>query len=280
MLDPDAIKLAEELDGLPLALATAGAYLDQTALSFSDYLRLYKASWANLLQTSPELSSYEDRTLYSTWQLSFDHVKQRNELSAKLLRLWAYFDNQDIWFELLRHGDSEDPEWIHELTKDELSFNGAVRVLSDHGLVDVNMSSQELIESRGYSIHSCVHSWVVNVLNQEWDSDLAKLALKFVGSHVPERESAKWWLIQRRLLQHAARCSHAVLGGMIADGGMEWELHRLGYLYAHQGKLGEAEKMYQRALQGYEKAWGPDHTSTLDTVNNLGLLYYSQGKLD
>ena len=44
MLDPDVIKLAEELDGLPLALATAGAYLDQTALSFSDYLRLYKAS--------------------------------------------------------------------------------------------------------------------------------------------------------------------------------------------------------------------------------------------
>ena len=87
MLDPDVIKLAEELDGLPLALDTAGAYLDQTALSFSDYLRQYKASWTKLLKTSPELSSYEDRTLYSIWQLSFDHAKQRNELSAKLLRL-------------------------------------------------------------------------------------------------------------------------------------------------------------------------------------------------
>jgi Tfp pilus assembly protein PilF len=38
--------------------------------------------------------------------------------------------------------------------------------------------------------------------------------------------------------------------------------------------------MYQRALQGYEKAWGPEHTSTLRIVNNLGLLYVSQGKLD
>jgi hypothetical protein len=111
MPDPDAVMLAKELDGLPLALATAGAYLDQTVISFSDYLRLYQASWTILLKASPELSSYEDRTLYSTWQLSFDHVKQRNELSAKLLRLWAYFDNQDIWFELLRHRDSEDPEY-------------------------------------------------------------------------------------------------------------------------------------------------------------------------
>jgi Tfp pilus assembly protein PilF len=37
--------------------------------------------------------------------------------------------------------------------------------------------------------------------------------------------------------------------------------------------------MYQRALKGKEKAWGPDHTSTLNTVNNLGLLYADQGKL-
>jgi tetratricopeptide (TPR) repeat protein len=51
-------------------------------------------------------------------------------------------------------------------------------------------------------------------------------------------------------------------------------------LYADQGKLEEAEKMYSRALVGKEKAWGPDHTSTLDTVNILGLLYASQGKLE
>jgi tetratricopeptide (TPR) repeat protein len=37
--------------------------------------------------------------------------------------------------------------------------------------------------------------------------------------------------------------------------------------------------MYQRALQGKEKAWGPEHTSTLDTVNNLAILYADQGKL-
>ena len=53
MLDPDVIKLAKKLDGLPLALATAGAYLDQAATSFSDYLRPYKASWTKLLKTSP-----------------------------------------------------------------------------------------------------------------------------------------------------------------------------------------------------------------------------------
>jgi Tfp pilus assembly protein PilF len=37
--------------------------------------------------------------------------------------------------------------------------------------------------------------------------------------------------------------------------------------------------MYQRALKGFEKAWVPDHTSTLNTVSRLGSLYMDQGKL-
>ena len=37
--------------------------------------------------------------------------------------------------------------------------------------------------------------------------------------------------------------------------------------------------MHRRALDGCEKAWGPNHTSTLDTLNNLGSLYKDQGKM-
>lgn len=38
--------------------------------------------------------------------------------------------------------------------------------------------------------------------------------------------------------------------------------------------------MYQRALEGYEKALGREHTSTLDTVNNLDLLFASQNAVN
>ena len=44
--------------------------------------------------------------------------------------------------------------------------------------------------------------------------------------------------------------------------------------------MNEAEEMYLRALTGYEKAWGPDHTSTLATVINLGILYINQCKMN
>ncbi|KAL9125867.1 MAG: hypothetical protein Q9175_008011 [Cornicularia normoerica] len=41
----------------------------------------------------------------------------------------------------------------------------------------------------------------------------------------------------------------------------------------------DAEDMYRRALTGLEKALGPEHPSTLNTVNNLGSLYWNQGKM-
>jgi tetratricopeptide (TPR) repeat protein len=119
----------------------------------------------------------------------------------------------------------------------------------------------------------------VFVLNGQWDKSLARLALTCVASEVPNTNVDKWWLLQRRLLQHAGRYEHLILDGKVDVEGMEWELHNLGILYADQGKLAEAEKMYSRALRGREEALGPDHTSTLDTVHNLGNLYSDQGKL-
>ena len=55
--------------------------------------------------------------------------------------------------------------------------------------------------------------------------------------------------------------------------------HTVGKLYIDQSVLREAEDMFVRALAGKEKALGPEHILTLDTVNNLGTLYRDQEKL-
>ena len=40
------------------------------------------------------------------------------------------------------------------------------------------------------------------------------------------------------------------------------------------------QQILLRALAGCEGALGPKHTSTLDTVNNLGILYQGQGRYE
>jgi tetratricopeptide (TPR) repeat protein len=278
-VDPDALALVKELDGLPLALTTAGAYLEHVTTSFSDYLRLYNASWLKLQTSSPQLTSYEDRSLYTTWQITFDRIEQQNPASAKLLKLWAYFDRQDLWFELLRHANSADDLWIQKLTADELEFNEAVTLLCSFGLVDPDRYLQQQFGHGGYSVHSCVHSWMMHVLNKDWDECFARLALNCVASMIPSTDEKDWWLLQRRLLQHAARQDVFLRNDKVDINGLDWAFQNLGGLYYGQGKLVKAEKMYIRALQGCEEALGPDHISTLNTVHNLGNLYKTQGKL-
>lgn len=62
--------------------------------------------------------------------------------------------------------------------------------------------------------------------------------------------------------------------------------HQLGALYSDQDKIEEAGEMNNTVLdlgalagKEKEKAWGAEHTSTLDTVNNLGNVYKNQGKM-
>jgi tetratricopeptide (TPR) repeat protein len=89
-----------------------------------------------------------------------------------------------------------------------------------------------------------------------------------VALEVPATNEKHWWLSLRRLLQHATRQAFFILDAKVDVDGLYWVFHNLGTLYSNQGKLAEAEKMYLRALEGIEKALGPDHTSTLDTIHN------------
>lgn len=81
---------------------------------------------------------------------------------------------------------------------------------------------------------------------------MAQFALTCVASEIPIESERNSWILQRRLLQHDMRQEKFVLGGKVDPKGIEWTLHKLGILYADQGKLAEAEAMYTRALQGYK----------------------------
>lgn len=275
--DPHAKELVQQLDGLPLAISTAGAYLEHATVSFSEYLQLYNSSWLKLQSSSPGLTSYEDRSLHTTWQITFDLIAKQNPASALLLKIWAYFYRDDLWFDLLRR--FVDDSSMEGLMKDELDFNEAMRKLCEFGLVDVTQSTQHRLDSSRYSIHSCVHSWTVYVLNKEWDKRLAGKALESVASNVPSLDEKTWWLLQRRLLQHALHLDAFVTEHAVDAKDLASAFFNLANLYSNQGKLAKAEKMYTRALQHYEERTESKHIAMLSIMNNLGILYAEQGKL-
>lgn len=52
------------------------------------------------------------------------------------------------------------------------------------------------------------------------------------------------------------------------------------HLLNKKGDLGGAEQLFRRVLQGEEKALGPEHSDTLFTAFQLGILLNKKGDLD
>ncbi|KAI1334250.1 kinesin light chain [Xylariaceae sp. FL0016] len=263
--DTDVQRLIDELDGLPLALATAGAYLKRVSCTLGRYLFLYKSSWERLHTSAPRLGSYRDRTLCSTWQISYDQVLQCNPLAANLLRWWAYFDNEDIWFELFRSCREDSPAWVHELTE-ELNFNSAMIVLHDYGFVEPHTSGPDQIQSTGYSIHSCLHTWTIHVLNRERNEQLSRLAIHCVALGITDFNVEGGWKLVKRLLSHAMAVS---TNAKVGDERLSADFLLLGDLFVRQYKLRDAQHMYRLTHQGRENAFGPDHELTIAALHAL-----------
>ena len=255
-----------------MALATAGAYLSQSADSFDEYFELYNHSWNDLSQHSSGPVDHEERTLYSTWNVSFQHVQDQDPAAAELLKLMALLDNQDLWYGLFHKDVSNAPAWWIDVLKSQARFNQAISILHNFSLLEMSAGQ--------YSLHTCEHDWTLEYLNKELDQKRRRIAIRCIAANVSEDSEAEYWIRNRRVLPHARRFEQnrikaAIDWSIIAPG----DLHMLANLYRQNDMSAEAEKMYQRALDGKEKAWGPDHTSTLSTVNNLGNLYADQGKL-
>ncbi|KAJ5100914.1 hypothetical protein N7456_006966 [Penicillium angulare] len=271
----DTLALADRLDGLPLAVVIAAAFMRETGTSITQYLRYYQESWSKLQSLSTPGRQYQQGNMLETWMISFQEIQNRDPNAAKLLLLLARFDNQDIWYELVKAASNSPnvPKWLERAISSELEFKVCVKHLIEFSLL--HQKQQE----GSYTMHPVVQDWCFHLASKDGNVNpiqLSELALICVGYTVPSTSDQDYAEVERRLLPHATGLNTrqiadntAVLGGF----------QGLGNLYSDQGKLKEAEEMYQRALAGYEKALGPDHASTLNTVNNLGNLYSDQGKL-
>lgn len=72
-------ELFRHLDGLPLAIAQASAYLRQSEISVAKYIQLYEQQWKSLMESqdraSAPLRDYPDRSVWTTWTISYGAIQ-------------------------------------------------------------------------------------------------------------------------------------------------------------------------------------------------------------
>ena len=230
------------------------------------------------------IEEYGDRNVLTTWIISYEQVQKQSEEAAWLLKLWGYLDHGELWYDLVAAASklSQDitiPTQLLSVAEDELVYDDAVGLLSRFSLVDGREGSDS------HSMHSVLHRWCGQLVEDKEQQVLGCIAAGIVALNVPSELELEFWKRRKRLLRHAIGVSRWLIEIRFSEeesgaGMIRAETyHSLGDLLDDEDRS-KAEKMYQRALQGKEKAWGPEHTSTLDTVNIMGALYNDLGPVN
>ena len=130
-----ADKLADALGDLPLALEQAGAYIEETAVSLADYLKLFKENRQKILERGKP-TAYPD-TIATTWNISFQAIKDDFPEAVDLLRLFAFLAPDSIPRSLLVEGAPDLPEPLSSALQNSIKLNDVVAALRRYSLISI-----------------------------------------------------------------------------------------------------------------------------------------------
>ncbi|KAL8692573.1 MAG: hypothetical protein Q9224_003928 [Gallowayella concinna] len=177
--------LLEELDYLPLAISQAAAFIEENRVSIADYLNALRGEDAEEYLDEELDDARRDESsvnsVFRTWKLSYDQIKQQKPRAADLLALLAMLDRQSIPKSLLK---------MPEVTT-------SLGVLQSFHLVTARAGSQS------FQIHRLVHRFVQLSLRrmnaaQRWQ----ETALACVSREYPMEIGVNEWPVCDALAPH------------------------------------------------------------------------------
>jgi hypothetical protein len=260
--DPDRLagrELASELDGLPLALAQAAAYILATGSTLARYLGLFKERRGDMLSRG-EPTGYSG-TVATTWSLAFGRLEQSAPCAVGLLRLLACYAPEAVPLSVLlqaRPGPAgefgaEVAPALALLLDDTLAAGDAIAALRRYSLV--TPAGDGLV-----SVHRLVRAVTVDQMAGNLLAQWRQASAAVIEAAIPARTDApQTWPVFALLLAHA----QAALAG--DSDGMARTAEYLGY----SGSPAAARDLSRRIVDARSGALGPEHPETLVTRNNL-----------
>lgn len=263
--------LADELGDLPLALEQAGAYIETTGISLTEYQELYQSRRKELWVDEFHPQDYPD-SVATTWSLAMEQVSQESQAAADLLNMCAFLAPDDISLELLCGGVEHLPEPLAATAADKLAMNRAIKALRQYSLID---TSGEFL-----SVHRLVQAVVRDRLSEDDRKGWAESVVRLLNAvFLFDSDDVQTWHLCSRLLPHAlAAAAHAEVLE-VAPKVTSHILNQTGIYLRGRAEFAEAKVLFERALSLAEKAYGPDHPKVAIRVNNLGGVLQDLGDL-
>jgi tetratricopeptide (TPR) repeat protein len=263
----DAKALVHALEGIPLAITHAAAYIKTRAstTTISTYLELFRESEANqvhLLSRKEWKDIRRDHSIrhavIATWQISFQHIQRMERPAADLLALMSMFDKQGI------------PRWLLQGTTSQLDFDDALAPLLSFSLVRTEIGAQALTMHR--LVQLSMRRWL------EAEKELGrwvKESIKALSAAFPSGDYATWKQCEVLLPHLKEIVSHATEDRVGLEKQAE-SASRAGWHLLLMGEYTTAENILRRSLEIREKALGREHSDTLTSVFHLAYLLHRQ----
>ncbi|HVU69364.1 MAG TPA: helix-turn-helix transcriptional regulator [Ktedonobacteraceae bacterium] len=263
--------IAHIMDGLPLALDQAAAYIEETNCGLNGYAERYQKRRIALLSRRGGLRPDHPEAIAATWSLSFEKVEQAHPAAAELLRLCAFLHPDEIAEEMLIAGTSELTPRLRLLATDPFELDAAIEALTTFSLLQRDPERQTL------TLHRLVQTVLREQMDEETRRSWAARAVQLVERAFPAVSFTSWEICQR-YLPHALTCVEFIEQLHLIHPAALSLLNKAGSYLRERAQYLEAERLLTNALMLSETTLPADDPLLAESLNNLGLLAHDQGK--
>jgi tetratricopeptide (TPR) repeat protein len=302
-----ALAISQAVDGLPLALDQAGAYMIEAPVDPAEYRELYESEGSELRAHRGRLSDRD--SVERTFALALASVGAVNPAAGDLLRVCAFLGSEAIPEEIFLDGASELGDRLGPACLKKTSYTTLVGAAHRLSLL------RRDLDARTLTVHRVVQDVVRDAMDDEAQRLWVGRAVKAVNRPFPNyNDQATRRELCDRLFPHAQVCLREaerlgvrpIEAGWLRSGaanhlegrsrfgeaeawlldalawheavsgaesiGVAETLHHLGKLSRIAEKDREAEDYFRRSLMIREKLVGPEHIQTAKSLNSLGVL--------
>lgn len=271
--DEAARAIVTQLEGLPLALNLAGAYIAETGCGLPGYLGRLRAVRIASARAGGNVEQNPPGPLQKVVHLASDKAAKVGSVAAQILALCTFLAPDEIPVGLLTACFSTLQKQNRKLGGNTSKRNVALAVLEKYGLLEWDREAQILSLAREVQA-----VWRAS-LSPEEEKSWAEQAVRAIGSLYATLDINAWEACQR-LQPHAQICAAHIECWHLELVEGAWLLHHMGWYLHTRGQYIEAQRYEERALTIYRAVLGNEHPSTAMILNNLAITYEDQGKLN
>ncbi len=264
-----AQELNREMEGLPLALDQAAAYIAGSGCGLRDYLLYYRTHPKDLLEQRGDPMNDNFKSVATTFSLSFQRIRQKDSIAADLLTACAFLHPKAIPEQLFTDGASHLGPSLKTLLEDTYVLNNTLKPLYSYCLIRRDNGPKT------FDIHSLVQMVIINTMDEATQQIWAERIVRAVNEIFPRAEFGKWDLCER-YLPHAHRCAHLINRWKMLFPDAAHLLNQTAYYLRERAQYAEAKPLLEQAHSIY-KQLETDHPLMAECLNDQALLQHDQG---